>query len=513
MNYLQSTIIPDQNKNKLKSNFLNYLLNLNILALIITFVINFLGLPILKYHYVIHVAIAIAGVFFFDLIEIFPIILTLFFLEGQGRIIWEYNSWSRIIFDLLISFSVLKIFISRGKIIDFEKNTTPFVLMIILHFLSYLLQFSNINAISYFVVLASAKLYVLPIFAYLALVQIDFDIYSVKFQKTLNFIIFLIFLEVALAFYQMYWRESLMLHISPYYSKAMKDGIFTGIHYRPFGTSQLPGAISGILFLTVGFLYLKKSNFFNNILRHIVLVLMGIAIGFCQVRSAFIKFILIIVAIRIGELIYSRFGLKDVVGIFVVLIIFIGSVQLIIDSNSNTGNLGIDYARDRFITLTNYDKISSSRINTNKFFTYVIQNISDHPFGISPGLTGAIRDLGVSQMDEGQLSKLQDTWASDNLFISLSIDFGIFAIFYIAILFYIPFYFIRFLIEFYRKKDHGPYTILLVCFSSVSVIIIGNWGAIGLTYNPESFIFWFFSALGFSTIAKYKLRNLNIENF
>jgi hypothetical protein len=60
------------------------------------------------------------------------------------------------------------------------------------------------------------------------------------------------------------------------------------------------------------------------------------------------------------------------------------------------------------------------------------------------------------------------------------------------------------MVIFYAKKNYEPYKILLVCFSITLIILGGNWGAVGLTYNPESFIFWFFTSLGFITISNYK---------
>jgi hypothetical protein len=502
MNYLQAATV--EANDKFKSRLLKLLLFVNFLAVILTFSLNFLGLPILKYHYLIHIFIAIVAIALFDFFQIFPIILTLFFLEGQGRIIWEYENWSRIIFDSLVFIAVIKIFITKKKIVDFDKIPIPLIIIISLHFLWYAVEFSNLYSVSTFATLAATKVYLYPILLFLGLSQIDFNIYQVDFQKNLNFFIFLIVLELTLTFYQFNMKENFLIHISPYYMKAMKDAIFTGKFFRPFGTSYLPGAISAYFWVTVGFLFLKSKSKLGAILRTVLIGATSYAFILCQVRSAFIKFLLIILAIHIGELIYFRFRIKSLAGtILILLILFFGN-QYIANDKSPSADVGIDHARNRMLALNDVDKMKSSRLDTDGFVKMATTKLMDYPLGLGPGLTGPAGGMSREALVGNRFINLDMLWSGDNLFVSLIIDFGIGAIFYILMLFYIPSYFMSFLYTYYKNKAYEPFKILLVCFSSILVIIFGNWGAVGITYNPESFAFWFFVALGFSTIAKFK---------
>ena len=144
-------------------------------------------------------------------------------------------------------------------------------------------------------------------------------------------------------------------------------------------------------------------------------------------------------------------------------------------------------------------------MSINEFIKIITQKLNDNPFGIGPGLTGPVASVSEDELAGNRFIKKNMTWAFDNLIVSLVIDFGIGAIFYILLLIYIPVYFVRFLFIYYQNKLYESYKILLICFCCITVIIFGNWGAVAITYNPESFIFWFFSAMGFSTISKQKL--------
>lgn len=504
MNYLQASRV--ESTNKFKSRLLSLILLLNLVAVIATFTFNFLALPILKYHYLIHIGISIIAVLFFDFAQILPIILTLFFLEGQGKILWGYDNWARIIFDSLVFFALIKIFIIKKKVVDFDQTPIPLIVLIALYFSWYMVEFTNLYSVSFFATIAATKIYIYPILLFFGLTQTDFDVYNKNFQNCLNFFMFLLFLELALSFYQFSGKESQLLLISPYYAKIMK-GIFYGKKFRPFGTTNLPGAVSAFSFVTIGFLYLKKKSMIESTVRILLIIASGYILILCQVRSAFIKFVLIIIAIHLGELIFFRFRARAFVGLFfLTFVIFLGAQFL--SNDSTTGDESLDHARDRMFSLSNVNKMRSSRLEADGFVKMAAEKLIEFPLGFGPGLTGAAGSLNTDAFAGNRVVNMDSLWSGDNLFISLIIDFGIGAIFYILILLYIPIYFTRFLIILYRNKSYEPYQILLVCFSSVLVIIAGNWGAVGITYNPESFAFWFFSALGFSTIAKYK-KNLS----
>ncbi|MFA6236645.1 MAG: hypothetical protein WC635_04885 [Bacteriovorax sp.] len=507
MQYLQAT--NTESPDNLTPRLLKLVLNINILAVIVNFTLNFLGSPTLKYLYLIHIAITLIAVIFFNFSQILPIILTLFFIEGQGRIIWGNAGWTKVIFDSLVFLSVFKIFISNKKIYNLKGLPKSLLTLISLHFFWYLFEFSNLESVSYFAVLASSKIYIYPILFFFGLTQLEFDTSKDKFQQDLNFFFFLLGLELALTFYQFYMKDSFILQISPNYQQAMKDATFAGLFYRPFATAFSPGAISSYFFVTVGFLFFKKKSIPGNILKLILIFSLTAAIILCQVRSSLIKIILIVLLIQIGELVFHRFKAKGFSGIILFSIIMIFGGYYITEKSPMKDDASITYVKDRFSTLGDVKAVQSSRLSFSDFLQIASDKIASKPLGLGPGLTGSVGRLSLEQVKESHFLNIDMLWANDNLIISLLIDFGIGAIFYLSILMYIFLYFFQYLTIFYLKKAQAEFKILLVCFSSVIAILIGSWGTVGLTYNPESFIFWFFAALGFSTIGKFKNIALN----
>lgn len=480
-----------------------FILLFNFIALILTFVLNFMGHPSLKYVYVFHLTIAFTSIMFYEVSDILPIILTIFFLEGQGRILWEYASWSRIAFDILMLLAVLKIFIKQKKIFDFKRTPPILILFISLHFLWYLVEFSNLYSVSTFAVLGAAKLYVYPMLFFFGFSQLNIDVFDKRFQKTITFFILLLVLELALSIYQFNMKESLVLKLSGYYHKAMSDGIFTGLLYRPFGTTQLPGAISAFIFLTAGLLFFKVQSKILVILRIAVIAASAYVLILCQVRSALIKYVMIILLIHFGEMVYYRFKLKGFLNLLPIILLFLAGLHFL---NSFTQKSGVDlnYVKDRISSLADVNKVRGARLNTEEFFKIVSTKLSDNPMGLGPGLTGAAGSLSKDLLIDNPFVNSGMTWTSDNIIIALIIDFGYGAIFYLLMICFIPFFFMRHLVIYFRAKNENGFRTILICFSSILTILVGNWGAIGLTYNPESFVFWLFSAIGFSTIANLK---------
>src|SRR5690606_31407108 len=100
--------------------------------------LNFLGSPLIKYVYALSVMYFIYLAFRKSWQELFIPTFIFFFLEGQGRIVWEYNAISRIIFDLFLVIVLLRFTVTRGSIALPSKLPLFFKLMILGHFGWYL---------------------------------------------------------------------------------------------------------------------------------------------------------------------------------------------------------------------------------------------------------------------------------------------------------------------------------------------------------------------------------------
>ena len=453
----------------------------------------------------IHVIFIIITSFIYRLDQVLPEIITLFFIEGQGRILWEYQSWARIIFDFSILISVSRVFLLRRKFFDLKIVPLPIMILIVCHVLWYSIQLFNIYAASVFGVISALKIYIFPILMFLGFSMSNINVNSKHFTRLLIFFTSILTAELFLNYYQFLEKQNLLYQISSYYFTAMKNGIFTGLLFRPFATTQLPGALSAFLFLTVGFLFFRPLSFKKSLLRTVIIAFSIFNLIICQVRSALIKYLLIIGLIYLGGIIFHRLKFKKVFPLLLLLIIGLGVLQDL-DSKlnsffSSTNDETLSYSVDRVTALAQTGKMKSSRIDSETFITKVFDQISEYPLGVGPGMTGPAASINQESLLTDPLLNTKTLWTHDNLFISLFIDLGIGAIFYILLIFSIPIYFVKALIKFYKRKDEHHFQIVLICTCSQVVILLGNWGALGLTYNPESFIYWFFAALGFYSIS------------
>lgn len=495
--------IPESKKDK-NSRTLNFFHLLNFFFIATNFLLNFLGNPSLKYFYLIHVIFIMFMAFIYRIDQILPEILTFFFLEGQGRILWEYQGWSRVAFDITLVVAVTRVFIINKKFYDKRIIPLPIIILIACHFLWYTVQFSNIYAASFFGVAGALKVYVFPILLFLGFSQSDLLPEKEGFTSLLITFAAILVLELALNYYQMQLKQNFLYKISSYYYTATKNGIFTNLLFRPFATTQLPGALSVFIFLTVGFLYIRPLSWKMSFLRFPLILFSVFNLIICQVRSALIKYLLVLALIYVGKMIFQRLHPKKLLPQIIIILTALIVIQNVNWSFIHSNDINLSEAIERFTTLSDVGKIKSQRIDGDTFFTKVFAQVSEYPMGVGPGMTGAAASVNQEALAQDPILNSKSLWTHDNLFISLFIDLGIGAFFYIAMIFLIPIYFTKELISYYKSKDEKPFSQILACTSSLIVILIGNWGALGLTYNPESFIFWFFSALGFLIISRTK---------
>lgn len=474
---------------------------LNLIFILSNFALNFLGSPSLRYVYLAHVILIFITILIYPLDQILTEIITLLFLEGQGRIIWNYQSWARIIFDALLFLALLKIFISNKKM--YEKKVIPkaFVALLSLHFIWYIAEMFNVNNPSMIGVLAATKIYIFPELLFLGLTLVNLDIKRIDFSYALGTFALILILELALNIFQMQERQALVLKLSPYYLKAMGNGIFIGKLYRPFGTAFNPGGFSTFIYLSIGLLYLKPINTKMTVIRYMIIGGSIITLILCQVRSALVKYILILIFIHIGTLLFHRLSSKKVFPYIFILLFLSFNLDTILAKIPSFNDSNIEYAIARATALGDANKLRSSRISSDTLGTVLIQKLSRFPLGLGPGMTGAAGSINTEALAHDPVINSGLVWTHDNLIVALVIEFGYGAIFYIILIGLIPVYFTQELVKLYRNKNEEKFRIILICTSTLIVILIGNWGANALTYNPESFFFWFFAALGFYTLS------------
>jgi hypothetical protein len=300
-------------------------------------------------------------------------------------------------------------------------------------------------------------------------------------------------------------KETMMLLISPFYYKAMSGEIFTQAAFRPFGTTQLPGAISVFIFLTSSiFLIRKNLSKIVVILTPVLISLFLITLIACQVRSAALKFGVVFL-LSSFMLIYTspqrlnlffKFLLSSIIVVPVLLYSFYPAIQTLTNQYIN-----LEAGMERWSGISEVRDVAAQRTGFSKAMNVAAEKLSGFPIGVGPGMTGAAGGLSEDLMSNDLVYTKATFWGYDNFYLSLIIEFGYGFVFYLGFILLVPYYLTIAFIKVLKKKDHHNARILGIGLVNIFVILAGNWGAIGLSYNPESFYFWFWAALGFNTYA------------
>jgi len=473
-----------------------YIVSLIALLVIIHFSLNFLYSPSLKWFFLVELCCVAYYSVKLPLQQSIIGLIYLFFIEGQGRILWEYHSFFRLAFDLVCLLAVIKSVAIHKKIIS-HKLPLYFEAAIYLHMAWFIVQLFNVNNIGIFPALATSKIYLLPILLFSTFLLNPFSASSKELKTLQIFALCLIFLETILSWYQMLEKESGLSQIGTYYMQVMKEGVFTGPLFRPFATTMVSGAISAYLAVSVGFLFLPNwHGVARKILTFSVVLLSFLVLFLSQVRSSMIKHALLVVLSIIGFTFISKLRSK-----LLVPNLLIGFVFYLLIFHSPFGirlldDIDLNAATQRFAILSEHEGITRHRISMDGFIKELAEKIYETPLGLGPGRTGAASSMNAEDIANDPIYSASSSWTFDNLFIALAIDFGIGMIFYTFLIVGLPIYLILRAVMTYKTKERERAQIIFVCAVSGIVIVAGNWAANGLPYNPESFMFWFWMATG-----------------
>lgn len=487
----------------LQDNFNNKTKWLNYLLLTIVFAVNFMGHPGLKYVYLVYSIFIFISILTFKSHTVLPLIISYAFIEGQGRILWGYHPASRIAFDLLIAIATVKGFITNKDIKLARLLPHHMLILIALHFLWYLVEMFNVDGINTLAAIAGTKVYIFPFFLFIYFRQNEDFFVPDNLKSVANLIIFLLFMESALALYQLQHLENFMISISSNYVNAMRGDIFTMSKFRPFGTTQLPGAISVFIFLTTGLIFVRRKMTAWLISGLIFLLpLFFVVLIVCQVRSAMLKFFVVFIGILISLFVNSqkkiattiRVAALTLVILPVITLVFYPKIEKYIDTYIN-----IEAGLQRWEGFEGVEDVAAHRVTPSYAFDIALKKLAEFPMGIGPAMTGAAGSLSVDLIQKDPIYNKQTFWGYDNFYLSMIIEFGYGAIFYLAYFFSVPFALIYFFKEMYRNGDYLRSRLISIALVNIVVILLGNWGAQGISYNPESFFFWFWAAIGFNT--------------
>lgn len=494
----------DKHSNKIK--WLNY----SWLGLI--FALNFAASPSIKYVHLLYVGFVFFSLLAFDLKSVIQIFIGFSFVEGQGRIVWEYNSFFRIVFDLFLVIVIIRSFIkNEGKKKFIEIIPKPMMVLIAFHFLWHFIEIFNVDLINMIAPIAATKMYVLPFFVFLVLNQNKDTFKDEYLNPVINLVIFLLLAECTLSMWQIIHYEKHMLAISAYYAKSMRGGVFTGAQFRPYGTTHLPGGISVYIFLTIGIVFLKQKLTKKYLTFIICLIsFCSLVLLLCQVRSSMLKFGLIISGAFLALILNSKNRISILIRLLFGGIIFIPIFIMLFGSAIQerfTQIENIESSLARWEGMADASHLASQRVTPFLAFGIMLDRLEKFPFGIGPGMTGAASSLSTDQINSDPFLKLEDFWGYDNFYLSMVIEYGYGCIFYLLYIFSIPIILMNRLKKMFFAGDYINSRIVMICLINIATILMGSWGANGFPYNPESFYFLFWSAIGFNTYQLSKESN------
>ncbi len=473
--------------------FLNY-------AFVATiFLLNFLGLSLIKWIYPVAGFVAILAFLSLELKHTLPLLVAWSFIEGQSRIVWHYHPAFRLLFDIMIGACILRTLLNQRRVDIQRLLPLPLLGLLLLHFLWYAVEFFNPNSVSVLGPIAATKIYIFP-FAMFWMFRMNPEAFDRDGLDRLSLAgMTLLTLEAILALYQIQTGDSLVLGISPYYLNAMKTDVFVGANFRPFGTMFAPGVVGVYLFLATGLLFIRqkfKLKYIFLLLPLIIIIIGGTILG-SQVRSALVKFSLLALAGTAAIILTSAVSSARKLFIAVsTTIMFIGVLSTAIYLANQSSIVGLDKGLERWQTIDSFEAFKAGRAGPTMALVIAEQRLKEFPIGLGPGVTGAASSVSRESLDRDPIYNRETFWGYDNLFLSLIVEFGYGAIFYSLLILGIPFLLLRKIVRQFRSHNRFAARVSFVAFMQISIILLGNWGAIGLPYNPESFFFWLWAAAG-----------------
>jgi len=480
---------------EIKERAFKYAYIFNFLILGVIFYLNFQSSALLKWPYLLQAAFTIFCAFFFRFNLAFFFIISFLFTEGQIRIVWEYHPLARLIFDIVLIICIIRHLILAKKL--FPKDHIPSILtfFIGLHFCWYIVEIFNPASESIFAVLAASKIYIFPILFFFLFLLTDWKWSEKRDHQLIYLLLFLVVMESFLSIHQMRLQEKSLLSISAYYQHSLRGSFFSGENFRPYGTSFLPGAISVYFYLVLGIFFIHTKTPFQTFLTYCSVAFNWFCLFISQVRSAFAKHVILFGAIHLLFFFGQRYRFKRTMKFLPVIVLgFLFIPYFIYHMNLYFPDINFSSSIERVMIFNDINKIKKQRITLKSFLINSQKIITEYPLGRGVEKSGAASALTPYQLN----FDARTIWHYDNLFLAVLIDLGIGALFYFFIIFFIPLYLFHLLIKSLKEMDFNNAKILIVCLSVLVVMLIGNWGAVGLLYTPEAFFFWYFCARGLS---------------
>lgn len=476
------------------------------ILILIYLTLNFLGSPLLQWLFLLITIITFLIVFIFRWQKAFIFTIIFCLIEGQGRVLWSYQPFFRICFDLLLAIPIIRSFLVKKKIVEFSYLPKFITVMIVFHFLWFFVSLFNPLGVGPIYGFATSKYYIFPFFLFFAFVQNPINFESKEFQKLVHFINFIIFSIGALCIYQVYVGDQLMSSISLNFVALFEKFTYTlGILFRPFGTSMVPGGMSTFFVLTVGFLFISPvKGLWYKLYFLIFIIISWVALFLSQVRAALISHILIFFGCQLVSIMASKKRGRELI-----ILLFSGILITVVLFNlvGKHGIIGkyIDIASSTARVEELFTERTIQRAGPSVVFGAVYDKLSRYPFGFGPGMCTQLMQVIIDRRLNHPELEWTDFWSWDNLYAFVLQELGFGGLFYLIVIVFIPLLLLLMTLKAFKLQDLEVFRIVGISSVVTIVITISNWGGIGIPFNPVSFFYWFWVAIGLNEYySKYK---------
>lgn len=471
--------------------------------------LNFIGTTLVSASFLFCALLAFFSVLYYDWKDTLKVLCFLALIEGQGRVLFGYNPLFRILFDLLVTLAIFKSFIKQKKFFAFQFMPKFTSVMLLLHFLWFILELFNPDGANFFASFSTAKFYILPFLLLFAHLNNPLDVTSEDFQKFIRQFLLAFFALTLLCIFQKYMGSDFLNSLSPNYSSLFKKfEHFQGSVFRPWGTSFIAGGFSIFYYLLFGLIFiygLDKDGSGRTRARFeylflMIFILLGFFVLFIsQVRSALLKTILVILLGFSSGFLKTKFLIRRLILVFVsILIVFTSSFVFIRSLPFLDTAFDLDYSISRFSALGDSDEVAGARFGPDEVFKIITEGV-EYPLGFGLGMTtNFLPDFQAARENRKLDINLNRFWSGDNVIVFFFLELGIGALFILLSYSSFPYYLFSLSIDAVKSRSRSDYFIIATAFVQALVIVLGNWGAASIIYNPESFFFMFWVGLGFN---------------
>ncbi|MFZ4713413.1 MAG: O-antigen ligase family protein [Bacteriovoracaceae bacterium] len=387
-------------------------------------------------------------------------------------------------------------FIGKNKTF-FPLQRLPGLLKVLIlgHFIYFVVSLFNAKGIGVWLNLPMIKVYIFPFLIFFLFIEDMLDVNSKDFRRMVMTICILVIINGILSIQQFQGNTPFMLKMSQHYGNIGKLGNFTKLTFRPYGTTYVPGGITTYLYLVLGVFFLCPPQ---TLIFMIMIALSLYTVVICQVRTAIIQYIALFLSFSFIYLRYTKIESKKLITYICLAPVMIGILYGIFQlQTQNIDKKLMDNTLERFSTIFESKTFEKSRLGYDDIAKIILKELDENPLGLGPGRTHAVTVAMAEAIESDPIYNLNYSWNYDNLWVTIIFDFGWGGIFYASILILMPIYLLSMCVDTFRRRKMEAFKKLLIAFITIAIIDLSNWGGVGIPYNPVSFMYWFWCAVGF----------------